>query len=167
MSDTIERTNIAHLAAVAVLPRQKDGWHTDSLPAELVAAAEPAPIVAVLIPCFNEEASVGQVVADFQAALPSATVYVYDNNSTDRTALAARAAGAIVRHEGLQGKGHVVRRMFADIDADAPKTSLVSPPLPGIDSRPGLLNASGSCVPFSSVLRFLVFFLYIFYMVLF
>jgi hypothetical protein len=76
------------------------------------------PSIAVLIPCFNEEASIGAVVADFQAALPRATIYVYDNNSTDRTMTMARAAGAVVRTEPLQGKGHVVRRMFADIDAD-------------------------------------------------
>ena len=75
--------------------------------------------VAVLIPCFNEEASIGKVVADFRAALPEARVFVYDNNSTDRTAAVARAAGAVVRAETLQGKGHVVRRMFADIDAEA------------------------------------------------
>jgi glycosyltransferase involved in cell wall biosynthesis len=76
------------------------------------------PRVAVLIPCRNEEASIGKVVCDFLQALPDATVYVYDNNSTDRTARAARAAGAFVRREWLQGKGHVVRRMFADIEAD-------------------------------------------------
>ena len=75
--------------------------------------------IAVLIPCFNEEAAIAKVVTDFRTALPDATVYVYDNNSTDRTALHARAAGAAVRHETLQGKGHVVRRMFAAIDADA------------------------------------------------
>ena len=75
--------------------------------------------IAVLIPCFNEEAAIAKVVTDFRTALPDATVYVYDNNSTDRTALQARAAGAAVRNETLQGKGHVVRRMFADIDADA------------------------------------------------
>jgi len=80
--------------------------------------AWPKPSVAVLIPCFNEEAAVAKVVADFRAALPKAAVYVYDNNSTDRTASVARAAGAVVRRESLQGKGHVVRRMFADIDAD-------------------------------------------------
>ncbi|CAK0772053.1 dolichol-phosphate hexosyltransferase [uncultured Gammaproteobacteria bacterium] len=74
--------------------------------------------VAVLIPCFNEEAAIGKVVADFRAALPQATVYVYDNNSTDNTMERARAAGAVVRREPLQGKGHVVRRMFADIEAD-------------------------------------------------
>jgi Glycosyl transferase family 2 len=74
--------------------------------------------IAVLIPCFNEAAAVGDVVKDIRAALPSARVYVYDNNSTDSTAAVARAAGAIVRHEPLQGKGHVVRRMFSDIDAD-------------------------------------------------
>jgi hypothetical protein len=76
------------------------------------------PRVAVLIPCRNEEAAIGKVVFDFQQALPNAIVYVYDNNSTDHTILEARAAGAIVRQERLQGKGHVVRRMFADIDAD-------------------------------------------------
>jgi glycosyltransferase involved in cell wall biosynthesis len=76
------------------------------------------PRIAVLIPCFNEQAAIGTVVADFRAALPEAVIYVYDNNSTDGTAEAARAAGALVRHEALQGKGHVVRRMFADIEAD-------------------------------------------------
>ena len=77
------------------------------------------PRIAVLIPCLNEAASIGKVVFDFQHALPEATVYVYDNNSTDQTAQEARAAGATVRRERLQGKGHVIRRMFADIDADA------------------------------------------------
>jgi glycosyltransferase involved in cell wall biosynthesis len=76
------------------------------------------PRVAVLIPCRNEETAIGKVVSDFQHALPQAIVYVYDNNSTDHTILKARAAGAVVRQERLQGKGHVVRRMFADIDAD-------------------------------------------------
>jgi hypothetical protein len=76
------------------------------------------PRIAVLIPCRNEETAIGKVVADFQHALPNAIVYVYDNNSTDHSALEARAAGAVVRREALQGKGHVVRRMFADIDAD-------------------------------------------------
>jgi glycosyltransferase involved in cell wall biosynthesis len=76
------------------------------------------PRVAVLVPCFNEEAAVATVVADFQKALPSAAIYVYDNNSTDRTVAVARDAGAMVRSERRQGKGHVVRRMFADIDAD-------------------------------------------------
>ena len=74
--------------------------------------------IAVLVPCFNEEAAVATVVADFRKALPAAEIYVYDNNSTDRTAAIAKEAGAIVRHERRQGKGHVVRRMFADIDAD-------------------------------------------------
>ncbi|WP_407151171.1 glycosyltransferase family 2 protein [Bradyrhizobium sp. ORS 86] len=74
--------------------------------------------VAVLVPCLNEEASVGQVVADFRRALPNAVIYVYDNNSTDRTIALACEAGATVRNERRQGKGHVVRRMFADIDAD-------------------------------------------------
>jgi glycosyltransferase involved in cell wall biosynthesis len=74
--------------------------------------------IAVLVPCFNEEAAIAKVVADFRAALPEATVHVYDNNSTDRTAEVARRAGAVVGREAHQGKGHVVRRMFADVDAD-------------------------------------------------
>ncbi len=74
--------------------------------------------VAVLVPCFNEEVAIAKVVADFAAALPQATIYVYDNNSTDRTVETARAAGAVVRREPRQGKGNVVRRMFADVDAD-------------------------------------------------
>ncbi|RDI98609.1 glycosyltransferase [Dyella solisilvae] len=74
--------------------------------------------VAVLIPCYNEEVAIPVVVRDFRAALPDAQIYVYDNNSTDSTGEAAHAAGAIVRRQELQGKGHVVRRMFADVDAD-------------------------------------------------
>jgi glycosyltransferase involved in cell wall biosynthesis len=74
--------------------------------------------IAVLVPCYNEAAAVATVVANFRKALPSADVYVYDNNSKDRTAAVAREAGAEVRSERRQGKGHVVRRMFADIDAD-------------------------------------------------
>ncbi|MFY9953296.1 glycosyltransferase family 2 protein [Bradyrhizobium sp.] len=78
----------------------------------------PSMRVAVLVPCFNEEATVATVVADFRKALPSARILVYDNNSSDRTAAVAREAGAEVRSERRQGKGHVVRRMFADVDAD-------------------------------------------------
>jgi glycosyltransferase involved in cell wall biosynthesis len=74
--------------------------------------------VAVLLPCYNEEAAVAQTVAGFRAALPDAAIYVYDNNSTDRTREEAAQAGAIVRSERTQGKGHVVRRMFADVEAD-------------------------------------------------
>jgi glycosyltransferase involved in cell wall biosynthesis len=74
--------------------------------------------IAVLVPCYNEEAAVAAVVKGFRQALPTATVYVYDNNSRDRTIAVAREAGAEVRSERRQGKGHVVRRMFADIDAD-------------------------------------------------
>jgi glycosyltransferase involved in cell wall biosynthesis len=74
--------------------------------------------LAVLIPCFNEETAVARVVAGFRAELPEATIYVYDNNSTDRTLEVARAAGAVVRRETHQGKGNVVRRMFADVEAD-------------------------------------------------
>lgn len=74
--------------------------------------------VAVLLPCYNEATTIADVVRGFQAALPQARIYVYDNNSTDGTALAAMMAGAIVRSEKRQGKGNVVRRMFADVDAD-------------------------------------------------
>ena len=78
----------------------------------------PEPVIAVLIPCYNEEVAIPRVVSGFRAALPGADIYVYDNNSTDGTPAAARAAGAVVRTETHQGKGHVIRRMFADIDAD-------------------------------------------------
>lgn len=77
-----------------------------------------SPRIAVLLPCYNEEAAIAQTVAGFRAALPDAAIYVYDNNSRDRTVEVARGAGAIVRTERMQGKGNVVRRMFADIDAD-------------------------------------------------
>jgi glycosyltransferase involved in cell wall biosynthesis len=77
-----------------------------------------SPKVAVILPCYNEEAAIGATVSGFRAALPNATIYVYDNNSSDRTVEVAAKAGAIVRSERQQGKGHVVRRMFADIDAD-------------------------------------------------
>src|ERR1700689_278751 len=73
---------------------------------------------AVLIPCYNEEAAIGKTVHDFLAAFPAADIYVYDNNSSDQTSARAREAGAIVRLEPRQGKGNVVRRMFADIEAD-------------------------------------------------
>lgn len=76
------------------------------------------PSIAVLLPCYNEEAAIAQTVAGFRAALPGATIYVFDNNSSDRTVEVAAAAGAIVRCERIQGKGAVVRRMFADVDAD-------------------------------------------------
>jgi glycosyltransferase involved in cell wall biosynthesis len=74
--------------------------------------------IAVLIPCYNEEAAIARVVSDFKSALPSTDIYVYDNNSKDNTNEIARAAGAIVRNEARRGKGNVVRRMFADVEAD-------------------------------------------------
>ena len=74
--------------------------------------------IAVLLPCYNEEAAIPETIAGFRSALPDATIYVYDNNSRDRTVELARAAGAVVRTERQQGKGNVVRRMFADVDAD-------------------------------------------------
>ena len=74
--------------------------------------------VAVLLPCYNEEKTIGKVVRDFRAVLPEADIYVYDNNSTDRTAELAAEAGAIVRRERMQGKGNVIRRMFREVEAD-------------------------------------------------
>ncbi|QTH22576.1 glycosyltransferase [Rhizorhabdus wittichii] len=76
------------------------------------------PDIAVILPCYNEEAAIGATVAAFRRALPDARIYVFDNNSRDRTVEVARAAGAIVRTERMQGKGHVVRRMFSDVEAD-------------------------------------------------
>lgn len=76
------------------------------------------PRIAVILPCYNEEAAIAQTVAAFRTALPSAAIYVYDNNSADRTMAVAEAAGAVVRSERMQGKGSVVRRMFADVEAD-------------------------------------------------
>ncbi|MGZ8312409.1 MAG: glycosyltransferase family 2 protein [Allosphingosinicella sp.] len=88
-------------------------------PAHFVPASrDAAPRIAVLLPCYNEEAAIAQTIAGFRAALPEAEIYVYDNNSSDRTREVAAAAGAIVRAERMQGKGHVVRRMFADVEAD-------------------------------------------------
>ncbi|EGT4443924.1 glycosyltransferase family 2 protein [Cronobacter sakazakii] len=74
--------------------------------------------VAVIVPCYNEASAIGKVVADFKRHLPDAEIYVFDNNSTDGTGLVAENAGAIVRHVGYKGKGNVVRRMFADVEAD-------------------------------------------------
>lgn len=74
--------------------------------------------IAVLIPCYDEEKTIGKVVSDYHQVLPNARIYVYDNNSTDNTGLSAQKAGAIVRHEYRQGKGNVIRSMFRDIDAD-------------------------------------------------
>ena len=79
---------------------------------------ERSPRIAVLVPCYNEEVAIADTVAGFRAALPEATVYVYDNNSKDQTSARAQQAGAVVRIERLQGKGNVVRRMFSDIEAD-------------------------------------------------
>ncbi len=83
-----------------------------------ISVAASGPRVAVLLPCYNEEAAIRQTVAAFRAALPTADIFVYDNNSSDRTREVAAEAGAIVRTERMQGKGHVVRRMFADVEAD-------------------------------------------------
>src|SRR3546814_624346 len=86
---------------------------------EVVAAVMmDRPRVAVILPCYNEEAAIAQTVHSFREALPHADIYVYDNNSGDRTREIAEAAGAVVRTERMQGKGYVVRRMFADVDAD-------------------------------------------------
>lgn len=90
----------------------------DDLATRLSASIDRRPAVAVLLPCYNEATTIAATVTAFRAALPEARIFVYDNNSTDGTAACAAAAGAIVRHEPYQGKGNVVRRMFADIDAD-------------------------------------------------
>jgi glycosyltransferase involved in cell wall biosynthesis len=92
--------------------------HTDQVIAPANGAAREQPRTAVLIPCFNEASTVSQVITDFRAAISDAVIYVYDNNSTDRTAQVAQKSGAIVRRELRRGKGNVVRRMFRDIDAD-------------------------------------------------
>jgi glycosyltransferase involved in cell wall biosynthesis len=81
-------------------------------------AAVTPPRIAVILPCYNEQAAIGKTVRDFRAALPQAQVYVYDNNSKDKTVAVAQEAGAIVRTEPRQGKGNVMRRMFADVEAD-------------------------------------------------
>jgi glycosyltransferase involved in cell wall biosynthesis len=97
--------------ALSVEPRSR----RDNRPAEDLRTT---PTVAVLLPCYNEQATIGRVVAEFRASLPTATLYVYDNASNDRTADVARSAGATVRVETRRGKGNVMRTMFADIDAD-------------------------------------------------
>ncbi len=81
-------------------------------------SAATSPRIAVLLPCYNEAAAIAQTIAGFRRALPDATIYVYDNNSKDQTVRVAREAGAVVRTERTQGKGNVVRRMFADVEAD-------------------------------------------------
>ena len=81
-------------------------------------SSDTEPAIAVIIPCHNESSSIQAVITGFRQYLPSSTIYVYDNNSTDDTVAKAQSAGAVVRHENRQGKGFVVRRMFADIDAD-------------------------------------------------
>jgi len=73
--------------------------------------------IAVLIPCYNEEKTIGKVIMDFKESLPDAVIYVYDNNSTDNTCAVAEQFGIVVRHEFQQGKGNVIRRMFREIDA--------------------------------------------------
>src|ERR1044071_8158850 len=83
-----------------------------------MANNSPKPVIAVLIPCYQEEKTIGKVVKDFRRELPDADIYVFDNNCTDRTAEIAREAGAVVRREKRQGKGHVVASMFEQVDAD-------------------------------------------------
>jgi glycosyltransferase involved in cell wall biosynthesis len=92
--------------------------NNQSLPDSPGDAIMKSAAVAVLIPCYNEETSIGNVVTDFKTALPAAQIYVYDNNSTDRTVEIAERSGAVCRTEEMQGKGNVVRRMFGDVDAD-------------------------------------------------
>lgn len=85
----------------------------------MLAVVTSAPRIACVVPCYNEESAIAKVVTDLRASLPEAEIYVYDNNSTDRTAEVAREAGAIVRSEPRKGKGNVIRRAFADVEADA------------------------------------------------
>jgi hypothetical protein len=123
MSLTIDKVRVSQPPAPDSAPtitslQEAQGWLADRTFEQQVGILTNQPRVAVLIPCRNEEASIGRVVSDFQTSLPDAIIYVYDNNSTDHTMLHARAAGAVVRRERLQGKGHVVRRMFADVEAD-------------------------------------------------
>jgi glycosyltransferase involved in cell wall biosynthesis len=96
----------------------ENGMRASSIQTDMDQRQVHAPRVAVLIPCFNEEVAIGRVVDDFRQHLPESTIYVYDNNSSDRTAEAAGEAGAVVRTERRQGKGNVVRRMFSDVEAD-------------------------------------------------
>ena len=96
--------------------------------------------VAVLIPCYNEELTIPNVVRDFRRALPEAVVYVYDNNSRDRTCDVARTAGAVIGFENMQGKGNVIRRMFADAQADIVSSSMAT-----IHMMPGLRRGSFPC----------------------
>jgi glycosyltransferase involved in cell wall biosynthesis len=103
--------------ALQVLSGVRSG-HAEPANTEAISMTKRVPRIAVLIPCYNEEVAIQDTVAGFRAALPEATIYVYDNNSKDKTMERARAAGAVVRRETLQGKGNVVRRMFSDIDAD-------------------------------------------------
>ncbi len=91
---------------------------SQTLQAQGKATTQPDLEVAVILPCYNEAAAIHGVVESFRQALPKATIYVFDNDSSDATAAEAKAAGAVVRHVGLKGKGNVVRRMFADVDAD-------------------------------------------------
>ncbi len=109
ISQRIEQSRSAHSGAIFEVKTE--------IPLSLSEAFHGAR-VAVLIPCFNEAGTIGATVLGFGQALPAAVIYVYDNNSSDDTAALAAAAGAIVRHEPLQGKGNVVRRMFSDVEAD-------------------------------------------------
>lgn len=105
-SDTYDHCNNERNGAFMTISSDSDARKTDT------------PTIAVLIPCFNEEAAIVSVIESFQQALPASRIYVCDNNSTDRTIELARAAGATVMRESLQGKGHALRRLFADVQAD-------------------------------------------------
>src|SRR5262249_40263606 len=106
----------ARPAEKALWYRFGGGWMTSETAAAISRAMQPD--IAVILPCYNEEAAIEATIAGFRAALPDARIYVFDNNSRDRTVEVARAAGAIVRTERMQGKGNVVRRMFSDVEAD-------------------------------------------------
>jgi glycosyltransferase involved in cell wall biosynthesis len=111
-------SNAAGERTSPLAPRRESRVSAESNSRPTRTPSRPAPRIAVLIPCYNEEAAISSVVRNFRRALPTADIYVYDNNSKDRTIEVASAAGAIVQREPLQGKGNVVRRMFADVEAD-------------------------------------------------
>ena len=111
-------SNAAGERTSPLAPRRESRVSAESNSPPTRTPSRPTPKIAVLIPCYNEEAAISPVVRNFRRALPTADIYVYDNNSKDRTIEVGSAAGAIVQREPLQGKGNVVRRMFADVEAD-------------------------------------------------
>src|SRR4051794_36382289 len=100
------------------MPQRHDARQLNDLVGEAEADLARPPRVAVILPCHNEGKTIARVVEDFRRSLPTATIYVYDNNSTDDTVAEAKRAGAVVRHEAMQGKGFVVRRALSQVEAE-------------------------------------------------